>query len=134
MAYTKPVPEIDPDSAPYWDGAKDGKLMIQRCKKTGQTFLYSRQLVPGVDDSQTEWIRASGKGEVYSFTIARRPAGQAFAGDCPYVIVSVTLAEGARIMSNLVTDDVDAVRIGMPVQVFFDEVSDELTIPKFMPA
>ncbi len=134
MAYEKPVPAIDPDSAPYWEGAKEGRLMIQRCKKTGQTFLYSRQLVPGVDDSQVEWIEASGKGEVYSFTVARRPAGQAFAGDCPYVIASVTLAEGARIMSNIVTDDVDAVKIGMPVEVFFDDVSEDLTIPKFKPA
>lgn len=133
MAYEKPVPSVDPDSAPYWDGAKEGRLMIQRCGKTGQTFLYSRQLVPGVDDNQVEWIEASGKGEVYSFTVARRPAGKAFQGDCPYVIVSVTLAEGARVMSNLVTDDVDAVKIGMPVEVFFDNVDDDLTIPKFKP-
>lgn len=134
MAYEKPVPAIDPDSAPYWEGAQAGRLMIQRCKKTGQTFLYSRQLVPGVDDAQVEWIEASGKGEVYSFTVARRPAGQAFQGECPYVIVSVTLAEGARVMSNLVTEDVDAVKIGMPVEVVFDRVSDDLTIPKFKPA
>jgi uncharacterized OB-fold protein len=134
MAYEKPVPSIDPDSAPYWDGAKAEKLMIQRCKKTGQAFLYSRQLVPGVVDSEVEWIEASGKGEIYSFTVARRPAGAAFQGDCPYVIASVILAEGARIMSNVITDDVDAVKIGMPVEVFFDSVSDELTIPKFKPA
>jgi uncharacterized protein len=134
MTYEKPVPAIDPDSAPFWKGAKDGKLMIQRCRKTGQTFLYSRQLVPGVDDSEVEWIEASGQGEVYSFTVARRPAGAAFQGDCPYVVVSVTLAEGARIMSNLVTDDADAVKIGMPVQIFFDAVTDDLTIPKFKPA
>jgi len=134
MAYEKPVPAIDPDSAPYWEGAKDGKLMIQRCKKTGQAFLYSRQLVPGVDDSQVEWIEASGKGEVYSFTVARRPAGAAFQGDCPYVVASVTLDEGARIISNIVTDDVAAVKIGMRVETIFDAVSDDLTIPKFRPA
>lgn len=134
MAYEKPVPAIDPDSAPYWEGARDGRLMIQRCKKTGQAFLYSRQLVPGVDDSQVEWIEASGKGEVYSFTVARRPAGAAFQGDCPYVVASVTLDEGARIMSNIVTDDVAAVKIGMRVETFFDAVSEDLTIPKFRPA
>ena len=133
MTYNKPVPAIDPDSQPYWDGAKDGKLMIQRCKATGQAFLYSRQLVPGVVDSEVEWIEASGKGAIYSFTVARRPAGQPFADDVPYVIVSVELEEGARVMSNLVTDDLDGVAIGQPVQVFFDAVSDELTIPKFRP-
>lgn len=133
MTYTKPVPAIDPDSQPYWDGAKEGRLMIQRCKATGQTFLYSRQLVPGVDDSAVEWIEASGKGTIYSFTVARRPAGQAFVDDVPYVVVSVTLEEGARVMSNLVTDDPDGVRIGQEVEVFFDAVSEELTIPKFRP-
>ena len=131
MTYNKPVPAIDPDSAPYWDGAKDGKLMIQRCNATGQTFLYSRQLVPGVVESEVEWIEASGRGTIYSFTVARRPAGAAFQGDFPYVIVSVELDEGARVMSNLVTDDPDSVAIGQPVVVIFDRVSEDLTIPKF---
>ena len=109
----------------------EGRLMIQRCKATGQTFLYSRQLVPGVVDTEVEWIEASGRGTIYSYTVARRPAGQAFAGDCPYVIVSVELAEGARVMSNLVTDDPDSVAIGQAVEVVFDKVSEDLTIPKF---
>lgn len=133
MSYDKPVPAIDPDSQPYWDGAKEGRLMIQRCKATGQAFLYSRQLVPGVVDSEVEWIEASGRGTIYSYTVARRPAGQLFADDVPYVVVSVTLEEGARVMSNLVTDDPDGVKIGQEVEVFFDQVSDELTIPKFKP-
>ncbi|HKK30067.1 MAG TPA: OB-fold domain-containing protein [Alphaproteobacteria bacterium] len=131
MSYQKPIPNIDPDSAPYWEAAKQGKLMIQRCKVTGQAFLYSRQLTPGVVDNEVEWIESSGKGTIYSFTVARRPAGEAFATDVPYVIVSVELAEGARIMTNLVTDDPDSVAIGQPVEVVFDKVSDELTIPKF---
>ncbi|MGY9057270.1 MAG: Zn-ribbon domain-containing OB-fold protein [Alphaproteobacteria bacterium] len=131
MTYDKPVPSIDPDSAPYWEGAMDGKLMIQRCNATGQAFLYSRQLVPGVVESQVEWIEASGRGTIYSYTVARRPAGPAFADDAPYVIVSVTLEEGARIMTNLVTDDPDSVAIGQAVEVVFDAVTDELTIPKF---
>lgn len=131
MSYNKPVPSIDPDSAPYWEGAKEGRLMIQRCNATGQTFLYSRQLVPGVVDSEVEWIEASGKGTIYSYTVARRPAGAAFADAVPYVIVSVELEEGARVMSNLVTDNPDDVAIGQAVEVIFDAVSDELTIPKF---
>jgi uncharacterized OB-fold protein len=131
MSYDKPVPSIDPDSAPYWEGAKEGRLMIQRCNATGQTFLYSRQLTPGVVDSAVEWVEASGRGTIYSYTVARRPAGQAFAGDCPYVIVSVELEEGARVMSNLITDDPDSVAIGQSVEVVFDKVSDDLTIPKF---
>ena len=131
MSYEKPAPAVDPDSKPYWDGAREGKLMIQRCNATGQAFLYSRQLVPGVIDSEVEWIEASGKGTIYSYTVARRPAGAVFADDVPYVVVSVELAEGARVMSNLITNDPDRVSIGQEVEVVFDQVSDELTIPKF---
>src|SRR5690606_36590250 len=115
-------------SAPYWNGAKDGKLMIQHCRKTEQYFLYSRRLTPGVDDSQVEWIEAKGTGVIYSFTVAHAPAGAAFEADVPYVIASVTLDEGARIMSNIVTPDPKSLKIGQKVQLFFDKVSDELTI------
>lgn len=134
MTYQKPVPVIDPDSAPYWEGAKQNKLMIQREKKTGRAFLYSRRLVPGVDDSQVEWVEASGKGTIYSFTVAHAPAGPAFKDDVPYVIASIELEEGARILTNIVTDKPDSLRIGQRVEVVFDRVSDDLTIPKFRPA
>ena len=130
MSYDKPVPTVDAESAPYWEGAKQGKLMIQRCKATKQYFLYSRQLVPGVVDDQVEWVEAKGTGEVYSYTVARRPAGPAFKADCPYVIASITLDEGARIMTNVV-GDAEQVAIGKRVRVVFDRVSDDLTIPKF---
>ena len=134
MAYDKPVPVVDPDSAPYWEGAKANKLMIQKDRKSGKCFLYSRRLVPGVDDSQVEWVQASGRGTIYSFTVAHAPAGPAFKEDVPYVIASIELDEGARILTNIVTDQPDSLRIGQPVEVLFDKVSDELTIPKFRPA
>lgn len=133
MAYDKPVPMVDGDSRPYWDGAREGRLMIQRCGATGQHFLYSRRLVPGVDDTQVEWVEASGKGTIYSYTVARRPAGPAFKADVPYVIAAIELDEGARILTNIMTDDPDSLRIGQAVEVCFDHVSDELTIPKFKP-
>ncbi len=132
MAYDKPVPVVDADSAPYWEGAKAGKLMIQRCRDTGRTFLYSRRLAPG--SGEADWIEASGRGEVYSWTVARRPAGAAFKADVPYVIASITLEEGARILANIVTHDPEGVHIGQKVTVFFDPVSEDLTIPKFKPA
>ena len=133
MAYEKPVPVIDADSAPYWHGAKNERLMIQRDRASGKTFLYSRRLAPGVDESQVEWVQASGRGRIYSFTVAHRPAGAAFKSDVPYVIASIELEEGARIMTNVVTDRPEALYIGQAVEVFFDKVSDDLTIPKFRP-
>ena len=134
MAYDKPVPAIDAESEPYWTGAREGRLMIQRCGRTGRCFLYSRRLAPGADEADIRWIEAKGTGTVYSFTVCHAPAGPAFRDETPYVVACVELDEGARIVSNLVTDDIDAVRIGQRVEAFFDKVSEELTIPKFRPA
>ena len=100
MTHAKPVPAIDAESAPYWAGAREGRLMIQRCRRTGQCFLYSRRLVPGAGDGAVDWIEAGGGGEVYSFTVCHAPAGPAFADDTPYAVVCVELDEGARIMSK----------------------------------
>ncbi len=132
MTYDKPVPAIDAESEPYWTGAHEGRLMIQRCGRTGRCFLYSRRLAPGQDDIR--WIEAKGTGIVYSFTVCHAPAGPAFRDETPYVVACVELDEGARLVSNLATDDLDAVYIGQRVEVFFDRVSEELTIPKFRPA
>ena len=134
MAYDKPVPAIDAESEPYWTGAREGRLMIQRCGRTGRCFLYSRRLAPGAEDDDIRWIEARGTGTVYSFTVCHAPAGPAFRDETPYVVACVELDEGARIVSNLVTDDPDAVRIGQRVEAFFDKVSEDLTIPKFRPA
>lgn len=133
MAYEKPVPTIDADSAPYWSGAKENRLMIQRDRASGRCFLYSRRLAPGIDDADVEWFEASGRGKIYSFTVAHRPAGPAFKNDVPYVIASIELEEGARIMTNIVTDRPEGLFIDQPVEVFFDRVSDDLTVPKFRP-
>ena len=134
MSYDKPVPAIDAESEPYWTGAREGRLMVQRCGRTGRCFLYSRRLAPGADDTDIRWIEAKGGGVVYSFTVCHAPAGPAFREDTPYVVACVTLDEGARIVSNLVTDDIEAVHIGQRVEAFFDRVSEDLTIPKFRPA
>src|SRR3546814_21091663 len=102
MVYDKPVPVVDADSAPYWEGAKAGRLMIQKCRETGGTFLYSLRLVPS--SGEADWIEASGDGEIYSWTVARRPAGPAFKGDVPYGLARVTLEEGARNRATVAPD------------------------------
>ncbi|MDE0408482.1 MAG: OB-fold domain-containing protein [Alphaproteobacteria bacterium] len=134
MTCDKPVPAIDAESEPYWTGAREGRLMVQRCGRTGRCFLYSRRLAPGGGDDAIRWIEAKGTGAVYSFTVCHAPAGPAFRDETPYVVACVELDEGARIVSNLATGDIDAVHIGQRVEVFFDKVSDDLTVPKFRPA
>jgi hypothetical protein len=81
-----------------------------------------------------EWSQVSGRGTIHSYTVVRRAPGPAFAADVPYAVVLVDLAEGPRMLSNLVDADVEAIRIGDPVEVVFDAVTDDITLPRFRPA
>jgi uncharacterized OB-fold protein len=82
----------------------------------------------------SEWVKLSGKGEVYSFIIVHRRYHPAFAADIPYVVAIIEVEEGLRMLSNVIGCKPDAVRIGMPVEVSFEDVSPEFALPKFKPA
>ena len=131
--YAKPLPTIDPGSRPYWDAAKEHRLSIPRCRDCGQHHFYPRELCPHCHSDALDWVDVSGKGEIYSFTIARKPAGPVYADDVPYIIAMIALDEGPRMLTNLVVEDVEAVRIGDRVTVQFEDVTEEVTLPKFAP-
>jgi uncharacterized OB-fold protein len=130
-AYEKPAPVIDPGTKPFWDATRQHRLSIPRCRSCGKHHFYPRELCPHCHSADLEWTDISGRGEIYSYTVARKPAGPVFAADVPYVIAMVTLDEGPRMLTNIVTDDVEAVRIGDRVRVHFDDVAPDLTLPKF---
>ncbi len=129
--YEKPLPVVDPESAPYWSALKDKRLILKHCRDCGRHHFYPRALCPHCHSDALEWTDARGTGSIYSFTIARRPAGPAFKADTPYVVAVIDLDEGARMLTNIVIDDVEAVRIGQRVAVHFDAVTDDITLPKF---
>jgi len=131
MEIKKPRPTIDPDSKIYWDAANDNKLMVQYSIETKEYFLYSKQLTNAAGSKNIEWRQVSGKGKIYSFTIVYAPAGPAFKDDTPYIVASIELDEGARIISNLLTDDIEKVSIGDYVKVVFEKQTDGFIIPKF---
>lgn len=129
--YQKPLPVIDPGTKPFWDAARGHRLSIPHCKACGEHHFYPRELCPHCHSDDIEWTDVSGNGEIYSFTIARKPAGPVFADDVPYVIAMIELDEGPRMLTNILTNDVDSVRIGDRVKVRFDDVTPEVTLPKF---
>ena len=129
--YEKPIPTIDADSIEYWSGAKAGKLMLQYSKVSNEYFLYSRSLGNTMNDENIEWKEVSGNGEIYSFTYVHAPAGEAFKDDVPYIVGLITLEEGARIISNIIVNKNEKIKIGDKVKVYFETISTELTIPKF---
>jgi len=83
--------------------------------------------------SDTEWVRASGRGTIYTFTVTHQNQSPGFREELPYVLAIVELEEGVRLMTNVVGCTPDAVRIGMPVEVVYDDVTPEVTLAKFRP-
>jgi uncharacterized protein len=131
MEVKKPRPTIDSDSKTYWEAAKNNKLMVQYSPETKEYFLYSKQLTSIKNSKNIEWREVSGKGTIYSFTVIHVPAGPAFLEDTPYVVASITLDEGARIISNILTDNVNTISIGDKVKVIYEKQNDGFIIPKF---
>lgn len=126
----KPLPVVDEDSKPFWEAARDGKLVLKRCNSCSEFHFFPRAICPHCYSDAVTWAPSSGRGTIYSFTVARRPAGPAFKDDVPYAVALVQLEEGPRIMTRIVAD-ADSVRIGLPVEVTFQAVSDEISLPYF---
>lgn len=132
----RPLPEITELTAPFWQGAKDGRLVMQRCRPCKELVWCPRPSCVDCGSDDMEWEKLSGRGTVYSFTIIRQLAGRgarAFEKDIPYVIAWVDLEEGPRYYTNIVGCPVEEVEIGMEVEVVFDPVSDDISLPKFRP-
>jgi len=129
----KPVPTIDEWTRPYWDAARAGKLTIQRCGDCGRHVFYPRHSCPFCSSDRLEWIQASGRGAVYTFTVVHNNAPSPFLGDMPFVIAVVRLEEGVQMMTNIVGCHPGEVRCDMPVEVTFEKLDDDFTLPKFKP-
>jgi len=125
------LPRPTPETAAYWEGCRQGKLMIQRCGSCGHYQFYPRLVCTSCMSTPVEWAQASGRGKVVSFTIVRQAISQAYAAEVPYVIALIQLDEGPTMMSNVIDCDPEQVKIGMPVEVTFETWSEDLTVPKF---
>ena len=133
-SYDKPLPEFRPETKPYWEGTKNHELLIPRSKESGEFFFYPRALSPGEDMSENlEWVKVSGKAKVWTYAIHHMGPTKAYKGDPPYVVALVELDEGVKMMTNIVDCDPHDVKVGMEVEVVFDDVTDEVTLPKFKP-
>jgi uncharacterized OB-fold protein len=131
--YKKPLPRIDAESRGWWEALARHELSVQRCRDCGTVRLPPRAVCPSCLSSSVAWELASGLGTVYSFTVTRQNQAPGFREELPYVLAIVELEEGPRIMTNLMECAPDAVRIGMPVEVVFDDVAPEVTLAKFRP-
>lgn len=122
--------QSDSDSRPYWEGLALGELRIQRCKTCSKAVFYPRSICPHCHADQPAWIVASGRGTIYSYTVAHQGFGP-FAADVPFVIALVELEEGVHILSRIIDAPRERVVVGAAVKVSFESVSEDLTLPYF---
>lgn len=130
--YLKPLPTPTPASRPFWEAARRHEFLLQRCGGCGAFIYYPRDRCPHCFSDELAWQRASGRGTVYSYTVVYRASSRAFA-DAPYVLAIVELEEGLRMTANIAAPPAE-LKVGMPVTVFFDDVTSEHTLVKFKPA
>lgn len=128
----RPAPRPDADSAPYYAAARQGRVVVQRCRTCGAHQLYGRRLCTTCG-GDVEWVPASGRGTVYSWTVIRQQYARPFRDMVPYVVALVDLAEGPRVMTNVVGCPPEAVHIGMAVRARGEVVSDDAGILLFEP-
>lgn len=130
---SRPIPVPTPETAHFWEGTRTGELRLQRCDDCDHVYFPPRPFCPGCSSRAVSVFTASGRGALASYVISERPH-PAFEG--PYAIALVELEEGPRMMSNIVDcpQTPDALVLDMPLQVTFETLSDEISLPLFRPA
>ena len=135
MAQEWYYPQIDTESAPFWDGCREGKLLLRHCNACDKAYYYPRSYCPRCWSGDTEWRAASRRATVYSYSIIHENPAPPFRNMVPYGLVLVDLEEGPRMMANWdLETPLDRLACGVKVEVTFRKISDELSLPQVRPA
>lgn len=132
-AYDKPLPRGEEFNGEFYQFCKQHELRFQRCRDCGAWRHMPRESCQACGSFNWAWERVAGKGQVFSWTVIHRALHPGFAAELPYAAVVVELEEGVRIVSHVLDLPVDQLRVGLPVEVVFDDVTPEVTLPKFRP-
>jgi uncharacterized OB-fold protein len=131
----RPRPTPSTITQPFWEATAQGRFLIQRCQRCQHATFYPKPTCPNCGFTELNWEDASGRATVHTFSIARRATHPAFAGQEPYVVGIVELEEGPLVTTNIVECAPEDVRIGMPVELTFEDVGDDgIALPLFRPA
>ena len=132
MRFDLPTP--DAETEPFWQGARDGTLLLRRCNGCGKAHFYPRRFCPYCWSPDVSWVQAGGEATLYTWSVVHSNDLPPFKERLPYVAAVVDLAEGPRMMTNVVDCDPESLTIGMALQVAFEQRSDDVTVPVFRPA
>ncbi len=124
------IPKPTPETQHYWDGAKEGELRLQQCNSCDKTYFPPRAFCPECGSRDVKVTKASGKGRLYSYIINHLPSP---GFDGPFAVAIVELEEGPRLMSNILEcpQTPEALQLDMPLEVTFEKLNDEITLPQF---
>lgn len=133
MALDQILPTPNEDSKPYWDGLKEGRLMLQKCGGCGAVRHYPRPVCDKCYSMEVEWIEAAGTGVIHTWTVSHHAFHPAFKGETPTTFATIDLAEGVRLCARLKLNDGEP-SIGMPVKLGFEPMASDLMAPVATPA
>jgi len=131
LSYNKPIPTPSPLTQPFYDGAKEGKLLLPRCQDCNRVHWYPRHICPFCHSVNIDWIEGSGEGRVHTFAVQHRAFG-GWAEEVPFVTAYIDLNEGDRMVTVLLgvdANDPASIRIGAKVKVEFEKASEDIHIP-----
>ena len=131
MSYAKPVPEPTDEDRPFWEAAREHRFVLPRCRECGHVWFPPYLSCGRCLSTDREWMEASGRGKVWGYTMIEQPYVPGYRDELPYNVVLVQLEEGPMLYSNLVGVPDEEIRPDLPVEAFFDDVSDELTLIRF---
>ena len=131
--YQKPLPTISSLNEPYWRALKRRELTMQQCGGCARIWYPPAPLCPQCWSRDIKWTRLSGCGRINSWVVFHQAYFDSYQQDVPYNVVEVELDEGPRILANLVGIANSEIRASMPVEIVFDDVTDEITLAKFTP-
>jgi uncharacterized OB-fold protein len=132
--YNKPLPFSSVESKPFWDACREHKLLLPRCNQCGSYWFPASATCPKCLSTDWIWSKSSGRGKIYSFGVYHRVYHKGFEADVPYVLAIVQIEEGPRLVTNVVNCKPEQVKCNMPVEVVFDDVTEDTTLYKFKPA
>lgn len=129
----KPLPRFTPDNRAFWEGCREHKIMLPWCRHCDRPHWPPGPVCPYCFGDDLTWKQSSGRGVVSSWVVVHKAWLPAFAADIPYNAVQVELEEGVRLTGNVVGAPNEVLRVGLPVEVVFDDVTPEATLPRFKP-
>jgi uncharacterized OB-fold protein len=126
-----PLPVADLDTQPFWDGCREGRFLVPRCRACDRFRWPPGPMCPSCQATETDWIEASGRGTVYSWVVAAHPVHPSLVDQVPYVVGLVELEEGVRVVANVTGSTPAEVTAGMPVELYFEDLVEEVRLPNF---